>query len=271
MKRRAAARSNMEQDLRRALGSEQLFVVYQPIVPLSPAGGHSFEALVRWRHPERGIVSPAEFIPLAEEYGLIGVLGRRVLELSCQQLGLWQRRWGVFMPERVSVNLSRAQLDDPSLERQIEMALRDANLSPDRLQLELTESMAGAQSALRQRLPELKALGVRLALDDFGTGYSSLACLHQLPVDVIKIDRSFVTHAPTSEHHRVLIDATLRVARSLSMETVAEGIETEAQARVVRELGCDKVQGYLFGRPMESPAAEAWWENVVLDRRAITA
>ncbi|RYZ66904.1 MAG: EAL domain-containing protein, partial [Proteobacteria bacterium] len=169
---------------------------------------------------------------------------------------------GTWASEQVGLkNFKVSQLEDPALERQIERALRGGGLSPSRLQLELTESMAGQASALQTKLPALKALGVSLALDDFGTGYSSLACLHQLPVDVVKIDRSFVSQAATSSHHRVLIDATIRVARSLAMTTVAEGIETRAQADVVRDLGCDKAQGYLFGRPMEAVEAEAWWER----------
>ena len=259
MKERAAARGSLEQDLRRAIECDEIQLAYQPIVRLDDNQGIGFEALARWHHPRRGMVSPVEFIPVAEDCGLITALGGRVLQLACIQFARWRREWGNDAPLVLSVNLSRAQLGDPGLIAQVETLLRTTGLPAHHLQLEITESMAGQESMLQQRLPALKALGVMLALDDFGTGYSSLACLHQMPVDVVKIDRSFVCQSETSDHHRVLIDATVRVARSLGMSTVAEGIETPGQAQILRALGCEKGQGYLFARPLNVADAMQWW------------
>jgi EAL domain-containing protein (putative c-di-GMP-specific phosphodiesterase class I) len=204
-------------------------------------------------------VGPAEFIGLAEDVGLIGAIGERVLQLACAQFARWRGSWGEAGPGILSVNLSRGQLDEPGLVGQVQRSLQDSGLPAACLQLELTESMAGQDTVLQSHLPALKALGLTLALDDFGTGYSSLACLHQLPMDVVKIDRSFVSQAETSDHHRVLIDATVRVARSLGMGTVAEGIETPGQARLLQTLGCDKGQGYVFARPLTAAQVQTWW------------
>jgi EAL domain-containing protein (putative c-di-GMP-specific phosphodiesterase class I) len=156
------------------------------------------------------------------------------------------------------VNLSRAQVERPGLAARVQAVLQAHGLAPAQLQLEVTESMAASDERMQATLRELKALGVRLALDDFGTGYSSLACLHLLPVDTVKIDRSFVQHAETVEYHRVLIEATIRVARTLGMSTVAEGIETPGQAALMLDLRCTRGQGYLYGRPMEAAVLEAW-------------
>jgi EAL domain-containing protein (putative c-di-GMP-specific phosphodiesterase class I) len=161
------------------------------------------------------------------------------------------------------VNLSRAQLHQEDLAAKVEAALRSTAMRAEQLQLEVTESLAAQDVAIQTRLRELKSLHLTLALDDFGTGYSSLASLHLLPVDTVKIDRSFVCHASTSRHHRVLIDATVRVATSLGMSTVAEGIETRDQAEHVRNLGCDKGQGYLYSRPLARPDLEVWMAGVV--------
>ncbi len=259
MKVRAAARGSLEQDLRRAIERDEIQLAYQPIVLLNENQGCGFEALARWHHPRRGMVSPVEFIPVAEDCGLITALGARVLEVACIQFARWCREWGNAAPSVLSVNLSRAQLDDPGLVSQVEALLRTTGMPPQKLQLEITESMAGQEALLQERLPALKALGIMLALDDFGTGYSSLACLHQMPVDVVKIDRSFVSQSETSAHHRVLIDATVRVARSLGMSTVAEGIETPGQAAILKNLGCEKGQGYLFAKPLTATEAMQWW------------
>ncbi len=152
------------------------------------------------------------------------------------------------------MNLSRAQLADPGLVDGFRRLLVDAGMAPERLQLEITESLAAQDDGVQAQLQSLRALGVTLALDDFGTGYSSLSSLHLLPIDTVKIDRSFVTLAESSAHHRVLIEATIKVARSLGMGTVAEGIETDGQAAIVRDLGCDKAQGYRYGRPLDEDA-----------------
>ena len=247
-----------ESDLRLALTRNELFVVYQPVLPLHSDGVCGLEALVRWRHPARGLVNPVEFIGVAEETGLIVELGRFVLDSACQQFGAWRRSLGEHAPVSLAVNLSSVQLRRPGLVDDVLHALQRNAIDPYRLQLEVTETLAAQDETARARLRELKALGVRIALDDFGTGYSSLACLHQLPVDTVKIDRSFVMHAETSDYHRVLIEATIRVAQTLGMDTVAEGIETASQAALMRKLACDRGQGYFWSRPQEVDALSAW-------------
>ncbi|MBD8542868.1 MAG: bifunctional diguanylate cyclase/phosphodiesterase [Massilia sp.] len=262
MRERAARRAGIEAELRQALVEEQLFVVYQPVVRLLPCGGVDYaagvEALVRWRHPVRGIVPPIDFIEVAEECGLIGMLGDFVLERACRDFLDWRARLGDRAPGLMAVNLSRAQLAQPGWIDGVRRILRDTGMPPGCLQLEVTESLAAQDQDIQQRLHDLKALGIQLALDDFGTGYSSLSSLHLLPVDTVKIDRSFVCQADTSAHHRVLIEATVKVARSLGMTTVAEGIETQSQLDVVRNHLCDKVQGYFYSRPLPAPELLAW-------------
>jgi len=262
MRERAARRADIESDLRQALVEDQLFVVYQPVVGLREDGGTDLsagvEALVRWQHPGRGVVPPFEFIQVAEESGLIGALGDFVLRRACRDFMAWQRELGDQAPRLMAVNLSRAQLGQPDWPATVRAILDAEGMRPSQLQLEVTESLAAQDQQVQDRLHELKAIGITLALDDFGTGYSSLSSLHQLPVDTVKIDRSFVCQADTSQHHRVLIEATVKVAQSLGMNTVAEGIETEAQAAAVREQQCAKGQGYLFSRPLTSPALLDW-------------
>ncbi len=262
MRERAAHRADIEAELREALAEEQLFVVYQPVVGLLADGGTDFsagvEALVRWRHPVRGIVPPIEFIGVAEECGLIGALGDFVLERSCRDFMDWRARLGSAAPRLIAVNLSRAQLGQPGWIDSVRRVLQLTGMPPEQLQLEVTESLAAQDQGIQQRLHELKALGIQLALDDFGTGYSSLSSLHLLPVDTVKIDRSFVSQADTSHHHRVLIEATVKVAQSLGMKTVAEGIETQSQADVVRAQNCAKGQGYFYSRPLPSDGLLEW-------------
>jgi len=266
MHERAARRAQLENDLHRAIVEDQLFVVYQPVVALQaatdagacPPHSAGVEALVRWRHPVRGIVSPVEFIGVAEECGAIEALGEYVLATACHQFVEWQNKLGRLAPRLLAVNLSRAQLKNEGFVAFISGLLRDSGMAPEQLQLEVTESLAAQDELVQVRLQELKALGLTLALDDFGTGYSSLSSLHQLPVATVKIDRSFVSEAVASAHHRVLIEATVRVAASLNMKTVAEGIETDEQASVVRTLGCDKGQGYLFSRPLSAEDLAHW-------------
>ena len=270
MRERAMQRARTESELRVALAEGQLFVVYQPIVGLqAPQADRSgircvgVEALVRWRHPLRGIVPPFEFIGVAEECGLIGALGDFVLATSVQQQKRWLDELGPAAPGWTAVNLSRAQLRQPDFVASVQALLVASGLPPQCLHLEVTESMAAQDAAVQAVLKQLKALGVALALDDFGTGYSSLASLHQFPVDIVKIDRSFTSQVDISPHHRVLVQATVMVARSLGMSTVVEGVETAAQALLVQELGCDKGQGYLFSRPLEAHALSAWLQLAV--------
>jgi diguanylate cyclase (GGDEF)-like protein len=262
MQLRSARRSGIEADLRVALDEAQLFVVYQPVVGLhADATIDRFagvEALVRWQHPTRGMVAPGEFIGVAEECGLIDAVGEFVLDTSCRQFVSWQRELGARAPRTLAVNLSRAQLSQPGLIDCVRGILRSCCMNPQHLQLEITESLAAQDEVIQSRLRELKALGLNLALDDFGTGYSSLSSLHLLPVDTIKIDRSFVSQSDSSRHHRVLIEATIRVAHSLGMSTVAEGIETAAQAAAVRQLCCEKGQGYFFAKPLPAEDLARW-------------
>ena len=262
MRERAARRADIEAQLRTALAEEQLFVVYQPVVGLRPDGSTDYaagvEALVRWQHPVRGLVPPFDFIGVAEECGLIDQIGDFVLARACRDFMRWRAQLGAAAPRLMAVNLSRAQLAQPDWTAKVRAILEQNGMPASSLQLEVTESLAAQDENTQLRLHELKALGVRLALDDFGTGYSSLSSLHLLPVDTVKIDRSFVCKADTSHHHQVLIEATVKVASSLGMNTVAEGIETEAQAAAVRAQHCAKGQGYFYSRPLPSEALVAW-------------
>ncbi|MHA4871214.1 putative bifunctional diguanylate cyclase/phosphodiesterase [Duganella sp. PWIR1] len=262
MREQAIWRGGMEADLRSGIERGELFTVYQPVVGLLPDGGidrsAGVEALVRWNHPLRGVVGPVEFIGVAEDCGLIGAIGEQVLAMACADFARWQRQLGERAPRLLAVNLSRAQLNQDGLCERVGAILAANGMAPEQLQLEITESLAAQGTDIQSQLLGLKGLGVKLALDDFGTGYSSLSSLHLLPVDTVKIDRSFITLAATSKHHEVLIEATVKVARSLGMNTVAEGIETQQQAAVVAEQGCDKGQGYLYSRPISGAAIEEW-------------
>ena len=244
----------LENDLRGAIARSELFLVYQPILDLDTGEIAAVEALLRWQHSTRGLVPPTEFIALAEESGLIVDIGAWVLETACEQAARWAAN-GV--PARVSVNVSARQLDDPGLLGAVEHALRRARLDGDQLVLEITETalMRDPESAA-EILRELKASGVVVAIDDFGTGYSSLAYLQQLPVDALKIDRTFIAASARSRDSDPLIQTLVQLGRSLGLRTVAEGIEDEAQLAHLRELGCDAGQGYLFAPPLEAAALE---------------
>jgi predicted signal transduction protein with EAL and GGDEF domain len=265
MRERAARRADIEAQLRTALAEDQLFVVYQPVVGLNPDGSTDHaagvEALVRWQHPVRGLVPPFDFIGVAEECGLIDQIGDFVLLRACTDFMRWQAELGPNAPRLIAVNLSRAQLAQPDWTAKVSAILAQTGMAASSLQLEVTESLAAQDEQTQLRLHELKTLGIKLALDDFGTGYSSLSSLHLLPVDTVKIDRSFVCKADTSHHHQVLIEATVKVASSLGMNTVAEGIETEAQALAVRAQHCAKGQGYFYSRPLPTDALVAWLQE----------
>ena len=258
MHKRARDNVALENDLRHALDNGEIFLVYQPLVNLSSGALAGMEALVRWRHPQRGLVSPVEFIPVAEAAGLIGHLGLFVLRTACAEFMAMQQLLGPGMPPGVAVNLSRAQLRQAGLAAIVLDVLREFGVAPSQLILEVTESLAAQDHVVQTTLHEIRALGIALALDDFGTGYSSLSCLHELPVDTVKIDRSFVSQAQTSDYHRVLIEATIRMAQALGLGTVAEGIETQEQATLMTLLGCVKGQGYLYSKPLERNALVQW-------------
>jgi diguanylate cyclase (GGDEF)-like protein/PAS domain S-box-containing protein len=249
----ADGRLQTEAGLRRALEGDELEVHYQPIVDLADGSLAALEALVRWRHPERGLLGPDAFIPVAEESGLIVPLGRRVLELACGQAAEWSALRPGRPPLPVHVNLSPRQLHDQSLVERVEATLTATGAVPAVLALEITESMLIDRGPARLALLErLRDLGVTLLLDDFGTGWSSLSHLAQLPIGGLKVDRSFVAGLDTG--HAPIVDAILRLARALDLPVVAEGIETERQLAELRRLGCRLGQGYLFSRPL--PAAE---------------
>jgi diguanylate cyclase (GGDEF)-like protein len=245
MHERVIAALRLENELRRALERDELRVYYQPIVDLLTGRLCGVEALARWQHPERGLISPAEFIPLAEETGLIVELGRAVLERACLDAR------ALPAPLTVSVNLSGRQLLQPDLLEQVQRALARADLSPRRLRLELTESMLIESGAVAtDRLEDLRRAGVSLCIDDFGTGYSSLSYLHQLPIEAMKIDASFVKAMVTDERKIKIVQSILLLGKGLAIEVVAEGVETAAQAALLVRLGCERAQGYHFARPL---------------------
>jgi diguanylate cyclase (GGDEF)-like protein/PAS domain S-box-containing protein len=250
-------RLELEVDLRRAVEREEFLVHYQPLFDLRSGGMTGVEALVRWRHPEQGLVSPADFIPVAEDTGLIVELGRWVLRQSCRDAADWQRRFGAAAPSKVNVNLSARQLQQAGLVDDVAAALGDSGLPASNLVLEITESvlMQDAASAVG-RLTELKNLGVQLAIDDFGTGYSSLSYLQQFPVDTLKIDKSFIDGVGREAERAALTSAIIDLSRTLGLKTVAEGIEEAAQATELTLLGCDVGQGYHFARPMDRERLE---------------
>lgn len=255
MQTQAVQRLHLDADLRRALQRHEFQVHYQPILSLSNHQMVGVEALVRWQHPARGMVSPAEFIPLAEETGLIVPLGNWVLRQACQQLMDWQRQFPGHELLFVSVNLSVIQLSQPDLLRQIDEILWQTGLPACLLKLEITESaaMENAQRVIKI-LEQLKARQIRLSIDDFGTGYSSLSHLHSFPIDMLKVDRSFVMHIQDQSKNLEVVQTIIRLAHSLGMETIAEGIETPQQLDSLKTLGCEYGQGYLFAKPMQPEA-----------------
>ncbi|MGT2471578.1 putative bifunctional diguanylate cyclase/phosphodiesterase [Paraburkholderia terrae] len=247
----AVRRLEIETDLRLAIDRHELRVHFQPILRLQDGGFHQMEALVRWQHPTRGLLPPSEFIAIAEESGLIVPLGRYVLERSCQQVASWQREFSTEPPLQVSVNLSPGQFDDPSLLDDVAAALKKASIAPASLKLEVTEGliMRDTEKSIGT-LRRLKDFGVSIAIDDFGTGYSSLSYLRRLPLDVLKIDRSFVQGIGQNGEDDAIVQAIVSLAQSLGLSVTAEGIETPEQANLLREWSCDSGQGYLFSRPL---------------------
>ncbi|MGO9954681.1 MAG: putative bifunctional diguanylate cyclase/phosphodiesterase [Solirubrobacteraceae bacterium] len=238
-----------ELDLAEALPGDQLFLVYQPIFDLSTERPTGAEALLRWRHPTRGIISPDVFIPIAEENGLIVAIGRWVLQQACKQAAHWHEQGH---PLAISVNVSGRQLDHDELIDDVQHALDSAGLDPSALTIEITETalMKDPQVAA-ERLSTLKALGVRVAIDDFGTGYSSLAYLRQFPVDAIKIDGSFINTISTSKESTALIHTLVQLGKTLGLQTLGEGIEHPAQLRHLQAAHCDQGQGFLYARPLD--------------------
>lgn len=257
MNSQALQRLNLESQLRKALENREFRLYYQPMVSLITGKVTGAEALIRWQNPEGKLVSPAEFIPLAEETGLICAIGAWVIEEACRQMASWQMRLG--LPLSVSVNLSARQFREENLVQRVRETLGSSGLAPGLLKVEITESalMEDAAKAAKT-LIELKALGVKIAMDDFGTGYSSLAYLKQFPIDQLKIDRTFVKDVTQHEDSAIIARSVVGLANALKLETVGEGVETEAQRLFLTEAGCDLIQGYLFSPPLQADAFEAF-------------
>ena len=252
MHARAVSRLQLESDLRHAIEQKEFCVYYQPIICLQTGRLAGFEALVRWNHPRRGLVAPADFIPVAEETGLIVPIGQWVLNEACAQVRQWQIDSPGHRSLSLSVNLSARQVAQPDLLERIKEALDNSKLSPHCLKLEITESvvMENAEAAALM-FKQLRSLGVQLSIDDFGTGYSSLSYLHRFPLNYLKIDRSFVMRL-TTDNDNAIVRTISTLARNLGMEVIAEGIETEEQYQQLKMLGCEYGQGYLFSRPVDS-------------------
>ncbi|HWQ36926.1 MAG TPA: EAL domain-containing protein [Blastocatellia bacterium] len=246
----------LETDLRRAIEREEFIVHYQPIVTLETGLLYGFEALVRWEHPEQGMISPGVFIPVAEETGLIVEIGFQVLREACRQTREWRNLYPASFPLKMSVNLSGKQFLHHDLIGQIEGTLRDTRLDPDYLKLEITESvvMDNVEVAI-EMLRKIRKLGIELSIDDFGTGYSSLSYLHRFPLSTLKIDRSFVTRMNQNNENREIVRTIVTLAKTLKMDVIAEGVETQDQAIRLWELGARYVQGYYFSKPLPARAA----------------
>jgi diguanylate cyclase (GGDEF)-like protein len=253
MNKPALERMRLERQLHQAIDRRELEAFFQPQIDLSTGQIGAFEVLARWRHPDRGYVSPAEFIPVAEESGLIVPLGEHMLEAACRQGRLWHERgWRV----RLAVNLSVVQLRQKDLADRFAAVFSRTGFDPAFIELEITEALAlGHDEASRSSLARLRELGVQLAIDDFGTGYSSLAYLTRLPVDALKIDRSFVSELAPGSHTDAVVKAIIAIARSLQMRVVAEGVETERQRELLTALGVDAIQGFLISRPLAAADA----------------
>jgi EAL domain-containing protein (putative c-di-GMP-specific phosphodiesterase class I) len=256
MHARAVSRLQLESDLRQAIEQKEFCVYYQPIISLQTGRLAGFEALVRWNHPRRGLVAPADFIPVAEETGLIVPIGQWVLNEACAQVRQWQIDSPSHRSLSLSVNLSARQVAQPDLLQRIKDALETSKLNPHCLKLEITESvvMENAEAAA-QMFKQLRSLGVQLSIDDFGTGYSSLSYLHRFPLNYLKIDRSFVMRL-TTDNDNAIVRTISTLARNLGMEVIAEGIETEEQFQQLKMLGCEYGQGYLFSRPVSNDGVE---------------
>ncbi|HSN32406.1 MAG TPA: EAL domain-containing protein, partial [Ideonella sp.] len=266
MEANAHEQLDLLRDLRHAIENQELELFYQPKIDANSGKVTAAEALLRWKHPQRGMIAPATFIPIAERFGLIGALGNWVIEDACRQARYW-REHGMRM--RVAINLSPVQMRQDDLVERIVDALERHRIQPSLLTCEITESVAmedtrATQAAFRR----LGEAGVHLSIDDFGTGYSSLAYLRKLPAEELKIDRSFVMDIEHSIDARAVVDAVVRLAHALGLKVVAEGVETERQREILVGMGCDELQGYLFAKPMSARALLIWASD---DRERETA
>ncbi len=263
MHQEIVGRLTTENELRAAVENNAFEVVYEPIVCLETGQLEGFEALIRWPHPKRGLIPPEQFIELAEELGLITSIGRWILKEACRHFVQWRNDHPEHAPRHINVNVSRSQLRDPALTGQINAIILDTGIDPGMLRLEITESMVmDSVDEMADVLNRLKELGVQLAMDDFGTGHSSLTCLHRFPLDVLKIDRSFITSVGRKErHYGAILHSVIELAKNLDMQVIAEGIENTNQLALLQGLSCQLGQGWLFSEPVDAKGAE-----VLLDR-----
>jgi diguanylate cyclase (GGDEF)-like protein len=259
MNARVQLRLQLETDMRRGLMDDEFFLVYQPQIEMKTGRACGVEALLRWRDPERGVISPSEFIPIAEESGMIQALGARVLRDACRQVMQWHR---LNMPLRLSVNLSVQQLQHDSWLSVVEEALSGSGLSPQHLDLEITESViiTHPEKAVAT-LMKLKQMGVSITIDDFGTGYSSLSYLARLPIQGVKIDQRFVHGLEKNRNDEAITQAIIALSHSLGLRCIAEGVETAAQFNYLRAHGCEEAQGYLIARPLPEAQLRSWWRT----------
>jgi EAL domain-containing protein (putative c-di-GMP-specific phosphodiesterase class I) len=260
MNHHALKRLSLESGLRRALPNHELSLEYQPVVNLDGGEIHGFEALLRWKHPLLGSVAPSEFVPVAEATGLILPIGPWVLRTACAQVRRWQETRDY--PLAIAVNLSARQFEQADLAEQILRALEETGLSPENLEIEIVESsaMRNTDGAVRT-LRALKDIGVRISIDDFGVGYSSLSYLRRLPIDTLKIDRSFVRDITIDPDDAAIVGAVVDLAQTLKLRVVAEGVETEEQLSFLKDRGCDRMQGYLASVPLPPDACFSFLET----------
>lgn len=255
MNAKAFEQLTLEHNLRKALRQNEFVVFYQPLIDLASGNIIGSEALVRWKHPELGMIQPNQFIPIAEETGLILPIGEWVLRTACHQARLWQDMFG--KPLTISVNLSSRQFQQQDIVSVVNSALENADLRPQSLELEITESIGMKNPELTLRiLNELKSRGIRISIDDFGTGYSSLSYLKKFPIDTIKIDRSFVSDIQSDSNDAAIVVAIIAMAHGLKLSVIAEGVEKTEQAEYLREHGCEKVQGFLYSPPVSAVSFE---------------
>jgi len=250
---------SIQSDLRKALRSGEFMVVYQPKIVLRTGAISGFEALIRWRHPTRGNISPAEFIQVAEETGQIVDIGRWVLQTACYQFRLWLER--KLVQGRIAVNISARQFRESNIAAMVLTALTQAGLPPEHLELEITEGVLMSDPRAADIIAQLRSHGISIALDDFGTGYSSLSYLTRFPIDTLKIDRCFVNDISYESEQAAIVTAVTSLSHRLNLKVIAEGVETESELQVITDLSCDEVQGYLFCKPLAAPEIEQWLQH----------
>jgi EAL domain-containing protein (putative c-di-GMP-specific phosphodiesterase class I) len=253
MRQRMVTRLELENDLRAALDKQELLVHYQPIITFKDWKILGFEALMRWNHPLRGAIPPKEFIPVAEETGLIDTLGLWVLRQACNQMQTWHNQYPIDPPLSIHVNISRKQFNQPDLVENIQKILRETSLDPRYLNLEITESLfVEYDDVFNETLAKLTKLGIKLQIDDFGTGYSSFNYLQRLPVSSIKIDSIFISNMKSGNRHTEIVRSIVNMAHSLGIEAIAEGVETQEQVAQLQAVECNSGQGFYISRPVSS-------------------